>query len=222
MIIYIDIHSVLLLLLSILQERMRTRSESALITKLPFHSKSQSLPVSSSSSSFHIVHIDTKYVTGFSDSVAQTQSCSDVNPDPAKTVNDDVFLDQSKDYRNPPESLDTSISSNRKMRLLKSKREDITARDRRIMARKRAKQPYEVPWRLTQSFQENLLQRHTDIPESKSNSSSPVKPVNSESLTRSRSLDNIDFSSFFISETRDRQDIDNVASGIRNMNVSDT
>lgn len=204
------------------QERMRTRSESALITQHQLHPMSHSLPVSTSSSSFHIVHIDTKYVTGFSDSAIQSQSASETCPDASKVVNDDVFLDQSKDYRNPPENLDSTIRRNRKVRLLKNIQEDIAARNRRILARKRAKQPYEVPWRLTQSFQENLLQRQSDIPESKSNSSSPVKPVNAESLTRSRSLDNIDFSSFFISESGDKQDIDNVASGIKNINFSDS
>lgn len=200
---------------------MRTRSESALMAKQSVRPVSHSLPVSTSSC-FHIVHIDTNYVTGFPSAQKWTSSTSETCPDPTKSVNDDVFLDKSKDYRNPPENLESSVNSNRRMRLLQRKSENVSARNRRILARKRAKQPYEVPWRLTQSFQDSLLLKESDIPESKSNSSSPVKPVSSESLQRSRSLDNIDFSMFSIGETGYHQEIDKVASGIKDMNVSDS
>ena len=199
---------------------MRTRSESALLTKRSMHPKTHSLPVSSASSSYQIVHLDTTYITGFSDSPNVDSMKPDIRP-LSQTSADEVFLDQSKDYRTQNENIESAVEQRRKMRL-KFKREDISARNRRILARKRAKQPYEVPWRLTQSFQDGMLTRSEDIPETKSNSSSPVKPLNPESLTRSRSLDNIDFSTFFITENRDRQDIDNVASGIKNLNFSDS
>ncbi|WAR17706.1 hypothetical protein MAR_032325 [Mya arenaria] len=191
----------------------------------PHHAKTHSLPVSTSTSSYHIVQIDTKYVTGFSSS----QEASEPQPEPqpessTSQSNCEVFLDQSKDYRNPPENLDSTVDSHRrsKMLRLKYRQENISARNHRILARKRAKQPYEVPWRLTQSFQESMLLKDNDIPESKSNSSSPVKPINPDSLSRSRSLDNLDFSSFVISESREKQDIDGVASGIKNLNVTDS
>ncbi|XP_045181371.2 uncharacterized protein LOC123540425 [Mercenaria mercenaria] len=203
-----------------MQERMRTRSESALITKRQMYPKSHSLPASSASSSYQIVHLDTKYITGFTDTPNPEDMKSSIRQLPQSST-DEVFVDYSKDYRTQQENMDSAAEQRRKMRL-KFKREDISARNRRLLARKRAKQPYEVPWRLTQSFQDSLLSRSDDIPESKSNSSSPVKPLNPESLTRSRSLDNIDFSAFFISENRDRQDIDNVASGLKNLNFSDT
>jgi hypothetical protein len=206
---------------SFLQERMRTRSESALLTKRSMHPKTHSLPVSSASSSYQIVHLDTAYITGFTDSPNPDSLKSNSTRQLSQTSTDEVFLDQSKDYRVQNDNIDSAVEQRRKMRL-KFKREDISARNRRILARKRAKQPYEVPWRLTQSFQDSMLTRSEDIPETKSNSSSPVKPLNSESLTRSRSLDNIDFSSFFITENRDRQEIDTVASGIKNLNFSDS
>lgn len=191
-----------------------------MLTKRSMHPKTHSLPVSSASSSYQIVHLDTTYITGFSDSPNVDSMKSDIRP-LSQTSADEVFLDQSKDYRTQNENIESAVEQRRKMRL-KFKREDISARNRRILARKRAKQPYEVPWRLTQSFQDGMLTRSEDIPETKSNSSSPVKPLNPESLTRSRSLDNIDFSTFFITENRDRQDIDNVASGIKNLNFSDS
>ncbi|KAH3709556.1 uncharacterized protein LOC127858601 [Dreissena polymorpha] len=208
-----------------LQERGRTRSESAILTKHSSRPKAHSLPVSSSMSNYHILHIDTKYVTGFSDTQTRVNSSNEAGsshePDQR---NDEVFVDHSKEYRNPREDIDSSIENNRRTRMMRMKHRqtDFSARSRRMLARKRAQQPYEVPWRLTQSFQEGLLLKPNDPQESKSNSSSPVKPINPESLPRSRSLDNLDFSSFFISGSLERPDIDNVASGIKNLNVSDT
>lgn len=200
---------------------MRTRSESALITKHQSYPKSHSLPTSSASSSYQIVHIDTNYITGFSDS-PKPDCVKDSCSGDTGLSNEEVFVDHAKEYRTPLfDNVESMADKRRKMRL-KYRREDINARNRRILSRKRAKQPYEVPWRLTQSFQESLLNRHDDIPESKSNSSSPVKPVNPDTLPRSRSLDNIDFSTFFISENQDRKDIDNVATELKNLNVSDS
>ncbi|KAL4217743.1 hypothetical protein ACF0H5_022483 [Mactra antiquata] len=205
-----------------LQERMRTRSESGLISKHSSYSKSSAIPSSTASSTYQIVHIDTNYVTGFSDQPKQDCVKDSSSIADSEFSNEDVYIDHAKEYRTPPfDNVESMADKRRKMRL-KYRREDISARNRRILARKRARQPYEVPWRLTQSFQENLLNRHDDIPESKSNSSSPVKPINPDTLTRSRSLDNIDFSTFFISENADRREIDNVASELKNLNVSDT
>lgn len=202
------------------QERLRTRSESALLKKHKVNAKTHSLPVSSASSSYQIVHLDTNYITGISDSPNPAELKLDKRH-LSQLPNDEVFVDYSKDFRTEPENIDTVVDDRRKMKL-KFKREDISARNRRILARKRARQPYEVPWRLTQSFQESILSRQDDVIESKSNSSSPVKPVNPESLTRSRSLDNIDFSAFFITENQDKQDVDKVASGLKNLKFSDS
>ena len=192
---------------------MRTRSESALMAKHQLQPKSQSLPASTFSSQYQIVHIDTKYVTGFSDN---QDSLEKKGESPPETSGDDVFVDGMKNYRNPPENLEISIAD-RRCRLKSFYRENVSARNRRILARKRARQPYEVPWRLTQSFQESdLLSNREEVPESKSNSSSPVKAYSSDSLPRSRSLDNLDFSSFCISE---KHDLDKVASGLKNLHV---
>ena len=212
------------------QERGRTRSESALMSKWSLHPKSHSLPVTSASSSYHIVHIDTKYVTGFSGTPddnganagapeTSTAGATNLSKSPSS---DEVFLDHGKDYRKPPEMLDSSVEMKRmRMRKLYS-RDNLLARGRRVLARKRAKQPYEVPWRLTQSFQESMLSSRSDAPECKSNSSSPVKPINPESLPRSRSLDNIDFSTFCISESQSRLDIEHVATDLKNLHVTDS
>lgn len=184
------------------------------------HPKTHSLPVSSASSSYQIVHLDPKYITGISDTPNSTEMKSDIK-ECLQSQSDEVFLDFTKDFRTQTENIESTIDERRKLKL-KFKREDISARNRRILARKRAKQPYEVPWRLTQSFQENMLSRQNDVIESKSTSSSPVKPINPDSLTRSRSLDNIDFSAFFVSDNQDRQDVDNVASGLKNLKFSDS
>lgn len=203
-----------------LQERMRTRSESALITKKQVHGKSRSLPTSSSSG-YHIVHFDTKYITGFSDTTETGDKQCSSPKHHTLSLDNEALVDQSNKFSSDSENLE-SLAEQKRTLAVKYKRENVSARNRRILARKRAKQPYEVPWRLTQSFQESLLLRDDDIPESKSTSSSPVKPVNPESLTRSRSLDNIDFSKFFISDSQGRQEVDRVVSELKNLNVSDT
>lgn len=201
---------------NVFQERMRSRSESALLTKHATHPTSGSLPASMATSSYQIVHLDTKYITGFTDTPEEIKLAQ-----VSHESNDNVFIDQSNEYRTQPVNVHSTAEQMRKMRL-KFKQQDISARNRRIISRKRAKQPYEVPWRLTQSFQESMLLRDDDIPESKSNASSPIKLVNPESLTRSRSLDNTDFSAFFISENGDRRDIDNVTSDLENLKFSDS
>ena len=199
-----------------LHERSRTRSEGSLTAKNKLNSATQG-----GSNAYQIVHIDRNFVTGFSDSmkVSDTKLKPDVNTPLDSVINtDEVFVDPRKNNVSPPEEVESRVESRRKYRC-----ENVSSRNRRILARKRSLQPYEVPWRLTQSFQESdLMSRGQEITESKSNSSSPVKSYSEETLPRSRSLDNLDFSSFFISETGERADIEAVSRCMKNLNMSDS
>ena len=199
-----------------LHERSRTRSEGSLGVKNKLNSGTVG-----NSNAYQIVQIDRNFITGFSDSmkVSDTKLKSEGEP-PLHTVinSDDVFVDPRKNNTSPPEEVEVRIESRRKYRC-----ENVLSRNRRILARKRSLQPYEVPWRLTQSFQESdLLSRRQEISESKSNSSSPVKCYSEETLPRSRSLDNLDFSSFFISESGEKPDMEVVSRCMKNLNMSDS
>lgn len=198
-----------------LHERSRTRSEGSLAVKNKVNSGSLG-----GSSAYQIVQIDRNFVTGFSDSlkVSDTKIKSEVPALNTLINKDEVFVDPRKNDVSPPEEVEPRVESRRKYRC-----ENIHSRNRRILARKRSLQPYEVPWRLTQSFQESdLLSRGQEISESKSNSSSPVKSFSEETLPRSRSLNNLDFSSFFISESGEKSDMEAVSRCMKNLNMSDS
>ena len=200
-----------------LHERSRTRSEGSLVVKNKLNSATIG-----NSNAYHIVQIDRNFVTGFSDSmkVSDTKLKSELELDPPLPVvnSDDVFVDPRRSSTSPPEEVEVRIESRRKYRC-----ETVSSRNRRILARKRSLQPYEVPWRLTQSFQESdLLSCRQEISESKSNSSSPVKSFSEDSLPRSRSLDNLDFSSFFISDSGEKSDMEAVSRCMKNLNMSDS
>ena len=197
-----------------LHERSRTRSEGSLSMKNKLNSG-----VLGGSNAYQIVQIDRNFVTGFSDSlkVSDTNLKSDTPALESVINTGEVTLDPRETNTSPPEEVDSRVEIRRKYR------EIIPSRNRRILARKRSLQPYEVPWRLTQSFQESdLLSRGQEITESKSNSASPVKSFSEDSLPRSRSLDNLDFSSFFNKTDSGERDVEAVSRCMKNLNMSDS
>lgn len=197
-----------------LHERGRTRSEGSLAMKNKLDSG-----VLGGSNAYQIVQIDRNFVTGFSDSmkISDTKIKSDTPALESVINSGEVTIDPRETNVSPPEEVEPRVDIRRKYRC-----ENISSRNRRILARKRSLQPYEVPWRLTQSFQESDLQtRGQEISESKSNSASPVKSFSEEMLPRSRSLDNLDFSSFFKSDLAEK-DVEAVSRCMKNLNMSDS
>ena len=198
-----------------LHERSRTRSEGSLSMKNKLNSG-----VLGGSNAYQIVQIDRNFVTGFSDSlkISDTNIRTDTPALESVINTGEVTLDPRETNTSPPEEVDPRVESRRKYRC-----ETIPSRNRRILARKRSLQPYEVPWRLTQSVQEcDLLSRGQEITESKSNSASPVKSLSEDTLPRSRSLDNLDFSTFFKTDSSGERDVEAVSQCMKNLNMSDS
>ncbi|KAK3087912.1 hypothetical protein FSP39_012386 [Pinctada imbricata] len=177
---------------------------------------------------FQVVKIDPKYVTGVT----------------MNSKSQHVWIPLSDDSppqtKNLPNSSSSASDFGMKYREMTSSEEASQNRRRCIrMSRiragryKRFQKPYEVPWRINQSLPETDLRlaEQSDLSQSKSNTSSPVKGVKATSdprLTRSRSLGNIDFSKLNISDiivknskSHEREEMESVSHHLENLHVSD-
>ncbi|CAI9729056.1 Hypothetical predicted protein [Octopus vulgaris] len=132
-------------------------------------------------------------------------------------------LDFFKNYQKRTESIEADMRSRRLERY-------------RLGRIRRFRRPYEVPWRLMEPLPSNVSQENDSLePQSKSNSSSPIKYTSSSSsssscsLTRSRSFDNLNFAmlkiaSDILEETNFslcKQEIETVSANMRNLQVTE-
>lgn len=198
-----------------LDERKRSKSE----TKLSQYDTNVVI-----CKKYRVLQIDPSYVTGFN-----TES----------GLKDDMTFKSGKSTECSSSTLShNGLSSNFQYRI-QSDRLEVDARERRLsrirMSRlRRFRKPYEVPWRLYHSFQESELSRDSSSPspQSKSNSSSPVK-FSDAPLVRSKSLDNLDFIKLRLSELfekdtpsastmiAEKQEIETVSKELKKLQVTD-
>ncbi|KAK3589219.1 hypothetical protein CHS0354_020080 [Potamilus streckersoni] len=196
-----------------LQERNRTRSESSLT------SKEKLAPLSPNR--YQIIHIDKKYVTGISD-FGNSNTRYSTSPQKSFDVSrnsesNPPVADYGSCYSNVP-----NLPESESQRKLMSKIRHGKAR--------RFRKPYAVPWRLYHSFQESDLHKlsETDCMQSKSNSTSPVKPMSDISLPRSRSFDNLNLDlvklklTDIFDKNSDKLEIDKMSQDMNHLHVSDS
>ncbi|GAB1599356.1 uncharacterized protein LOC115215897 [Argonauta hians] len=126
-------------------------------------------------------------------------------------------LDYFKNYQKRTESLEADMRSRRLERY-------------RLGRIRRFRRPYEVPWRLMEPIPSSISSEIDSLePQSKSNSSSPIKYTSSCSLTRSRSFDNLNFAmlkiaSDILEETNFslcKQEIESVSANMRKLQVTE-
>ena len=186
--------------------------------------------VSPGPSRFQVLQLDPKYVTGFSveskpqqvwipinppEDSGRTSACVPVLPSDVRQENSDFGMK----YREMTSS--EEVSQNRRKLVRMSRM--------RAGRYKRYQKPYEVPWRLNQSFPETDLRvvEKNEFSQPKSNTSSPVKPSIVTRLTRSRSLGNLDFTKLHITDFRDkvgteeREEMEKVSVHLQNLHVND-
>ncbi|XP_062577278.1 uncharacterized protein LOC134239129 [Saccostrea cucullata] len=195
---------------------------------------------------FRILRIDPMYVTGFSSSVStdpgssykqdqdsslqlltHSQSTSGHSqPTPGlsqPTIGHSQPIGSTEfgtSYRNPEE--EAHVRRNMKCRMTRMSR-------LRAGRYQRFRKPYEVPWRINQSLPETeIRQSENEFSQSKSNSSSPVKALSETSLTRSRSLGNLDLAKLSLNDflekkvsTTEREEMERVSSHLENLHVTE-
>lgn len=207
-----------------LRDHNRTKSESSTANP-PHRSRSQE--------PFKILHIEPAYITGFS--VERT-----VTPNSKIYGSSSLF----RALKTSEKNLDlgkyrTNVGD------VESEAKNRRTTKSRLSRSQRFKKPYEVPWRLYHSFSGvsnvNIEQTMAENCQSKSNTSSPAKPSNEcRTLTRSRSLENLDISQlrisdlnlskFFDNDSSNREsaeiiprqsEIENVSQNLQNLQVVD-
>ncbi|KAL3889916.1 hypothetical protein ACJMK2_002234 [Sinanodonta woodiana] len=198
-----------------LQERNRTRSESSLT------SKEKLAPLSPNR--YQIIHIDKKYVTGISDFVNSNAQCS---------TGPQNSFDIGRSLESSPPVADFVSSYSKLPNLLESEIQRKLMSKIRHAKSRRFRKPYAVPWRLYHSFQESDLHKlrvsDTDTKLSKSNSTSPVKPMSDISLPRSRSFDNLNLDlvklklTDMFDKNSDKLEIDKMSQDMNHLHVSDS
>lgn len=177
------------------------------------------------SSRFRIVHIDPTYVTGLSSSTSSNpvspfkhdKDSSTQIPGHSQQVLSTEF---GTCYRNPEE--EANIRRNMKCRMTRMSR-------LRAGRYHRFRKPYEVPWRINQSLPETeIRQTEDEYLHSKSNSSSPVKASSESSLTRSRSLGNLDLAKLSLDDflekkitPAEKEEMERVSNHLENLHVTE-
>lgn len=171
------------------------------------------------SSRFKIVQIDPTYVTGFS---------SSTSTDPGSPFTSDKDSNRSAHsiefgtgYRDPEE--EANIRRNMKCRITRMSR-------LRAGRYQRFRKPYEVPWRINQSLPETeMRQTENEYLLSKSNSASPIKAPSETSLTRSRSLGNLDIAKLSLNDflekkisPAEKEEMEKVSNHLENLHVTES
>ncbi|XP_061183130.1 uncharacterized protein LOC133191392 [Saccostrea echinata] len=204
------------------------------------HERNRTCVKEPASSRFRILRIDPTYVTGFSSSTStdpgspykQDQDSSLQLPAHSQPTTGHskptlghsqpiVSTEFGTSYRNPEE--EAHVRRNMKCRMTRMSR-------LRAGRYQRFRKPYEVPWRINQSLPETeLRQTENEYSQSKSNSSSPVKAFSETSLTRSRSLGNLDLAKLSLNDflekkvtTTEKEEMERVSSHLENLHVTET
>ena len=174
---------------------------------------------------FKIVQIDPTYVTGLSSSSPSKDPGAPFSCDTDSNTNTTRHSQSIQSrfgtgYRDPEE--EANIRRNMSCRITRMSR-------LRAGRYQRFRKPYEVPWRINQSLPETeMRQTENEYLLSKSNSSSPVKASSDTSLTRSRSLGNLDLAKLSLNDflekktsPAEKEEMERVSTHLENLHVTE-